>query len=94
MAKIGLDEKFWVNDMQIISVFSSWGGICCSFVGRNNKRYTFREILTKAKYDFENPTPTFIIIESPLGGTIYQIGNAGGDEDNYVWEHGNTKGYA
>ena len=91
--KIGLDEKFWVYDNQFVNVFSAYNGVCCSFLGRNNKRYTFREILTKADYDFECPSPTFIIIESPMGGKVYQIGNYAGEDENYVFEHGTTMGY-
>lgn len=44
---------------------------------------TFRQILTMAKFDFELPTPTFIIVEHPLGGEIYQIGNY---TDNKIME--------
>ena len=90
MAKYNLDDLIPnYNDMSFIHVFGF--DIHYTTIGDIEKPKTFREILIDAKFDFETPTPTFIIVEHPLGGEIYQIGNY---TDEFIYEHGNTKGYA
>ena len=76
-----------VDDMTLIQVC----GYECKYYGLATENITFEEVLKKAGFNFEIQMPTYIIVEHPLCGEIYQIGNAG---DNDIWEHGNTKGYA
>lgn len=91
--KIKLDETQRNLGARIISVFSSYSKICFRKIIDDD--FTFKEILTEAEYDFNDPHPTFIIIEGPLHGKVYIIGNgSNADEDNYIWEHGYTNGYA
>ena len=78
------------NDMAIIHVYSDECHL--KYIPHfTDKPMSFKEILEKAHYDLQNRCPCFIIVETPMSGTIYQIGNY---TDKYVYVHGETKGYA
>lgn len=53
---------------------------------------TWQQIIDKARMNFKNKYGTcLIIIEEPTNGRVYSYGNY---DLKYVYEHGNTKGYA
>ena len=53
---------------------------------------TWQQIIDKARMNFKEKHGTcLIIIEEPLEGKVYSYGNY---DLKYVYEHGNTKGYA
>ena len=55
-------------------------------------KITWRKLLDKARMNFKEKHGTcLIIIEEPLKGKVYSYGNY---DLKYVYEHGNTKGYA
>lgn len=77
------------NDMVMVFVY----GPNCNYVcmgDAEGETKTFEQVLKEANYDFETPTPTYIIVEAPLRGKIYLVGNY---SDDKVYEHGNTHGY-
>lgn len=54
---------------------------------------TWQELIEKAVINnkLRHQGSCLIIIEEPLGGKVYQFGNY---DRKYVYEHGNSKGYA
>lgn len=55
-------------------------------------KITWRKLLDKARMNFKEKHGTcLIIIEEPMTGRVYSYGNY---DLKYVYEHGNTKGYA
>ena len=71
-----------------------------SVVGKNHYLYlispdntmTWKELIDKSRMNFKvKHGSCIIIIESALSGTIYKFGNY---DNKYVYEHGETKGYA
>ena len=90
MAKYELDDVIpncW--SITFIHVFGASVHYTC--LGDDEHEITFRQLLQAAGFDFNLPTPTFIIVEQPMGGIVYQIGNY---TDNIIYEHGKTNGYA
>ena len=90
MAKYELTDFVPMNDMSMITIIG-FLGIHYKTLGNNEGATTWKELLLQAKYDFECPVPVMIIIEQPLQGNIYQFGNS---DNTYVYDHGNTFGYA
>lgn len=90
MIKYKLTELAPITDNSIVKVIGDNYHLVMTGVGTTE--ITWNELMNKARMNFKNRYGTcLIIIEEPLGGTVYSFGNY---DKKYVYEQGNTKGYA
>lgn len=88
MDKYGLNDKVCCDEECIVYVC---GEDISLKVVAPKEPITWEELITKARFNFIVPKPIYIIIERPMYGTIFQFGNY---DNEYIYEHGKTNGYA
>ena len=93
--KYKITKKINIIDGDVVSVFCAGQRIAYEEYFTANDfhiwRLSFKELLERAGYDFEDYSPAFILIEKALGGVIFSFGNY---DRAFVYEHGKTQGYA
>ena len=87
--KYRLTELAPITDNSVLKVIgSNYHLVICGTLGE----LTWQQIIDKARMNFkEKHGACLIIIEEPMTGRVYSYGNY---DLKYVYEQGNTKGYA